>query len=194
MKKVKKELPNRLELVNALLEELAREEINVDAMIEDPGLKLLLNRRELNRIEDKAYYQYAKYILKYVGDADRELPFLARARIMETIRLRAYLDTFIKAALGYLGLAGSARLPYHQLSNALLKRLAAKDPVVWPSITTELLEYWTKRRSLDPRVAKIIALITAKVCYQLFFGKLRRPQPSIKNPNIKTYRMAFKRG
>ena len=173
MKKVEKELPNKPSLVNALLDKLAKEEISIEAVARDPGLKLLLSHRELGRIEDRAYWQYTKYILKYTGDAGRELPFLARARIMESIRLRAYLDAFIKAVLGYLGLAGSGRLPYHQFSNALLKRLAPRDPVMWPPIMTELLEYWTERRSLDPKVAKIVALVTAKACYQLLHGKMR---------------------
>jgi len=159
----------KLDRINELLDRLAKENFTVENIINSSDLKLLLNSLDLMRAERVIHQRYLKYIAKR-GDVVYPP---SREALYEAIRGRVYLDVFLKAALDFLGVRGPHRLDYLRIAYKLMKRLKGMRLECWPEILEEAAAWWERPVKLDPKIAKIITILTAKVLYQLHYGKLR---------------------
>ncbi|RLI87409.1 MAG: hypothetical protein DRP01_01920 [Archaeoglobales archaeon] len=159
----------RLDRISKLLDRLAEEDFTLENIVDNSDLELLLGTRELVEAETATRSRYLKYITKR-GDV---LYPPAREALYKALRERAYLDAILKAALDFLGICGPHKLDYHRFAYKLAKRLKGMRVERWPQILEEFTIWWERPVKLDPKAAKVITILTAKVLYQLHYGKLR---------------------
>lgn len=180
------------------LERLEELEFTPEAIADFSELEDLVSSEELEKVEKRAERKFRAYIRTRITESGFMIFPFEGEKVLEKYRGWEYLDAYLNAALDRFEIEGKVRRDYKRIAHEAVKILR-RDSVrividIWPRYLYGLYGKWINLSDLDPKMVKIMLMIAAKVCYQLFFGKLRRPQPSIKNPNIKTYRMAFKRG
>jgi len=166
------------EMVKAFLKALESSEFNLENITDGSKLEILLDPFDIPRAEEEAYKRFKKYIEKRVVAKGEEFSFEKRKNVREALRIRVYLDMFLISALGYLGVTGGDVADYTRLAYKLTKRLKSKRVVNWPEVLEKSSDLWDGGRIPDPRVGKSIALLTAKVFYQLLHGKYRLGTPT----------------
>jgi len=160
-------------LINELLDHLYQEDFSLKSITDFSRMELLVSPLELLQAEDDAYRRYRKYIQKRVVEKGIKLDAMARRSIYEGIRDRCYIDLFVRSALCFLGIAGSERVNYNRVAYKIVKMLKRQKVEDWPRSLERAKIFWEDPVKLDPRPAKIVTVLTAKVYYQLKFGKLR---------------------
>ena len=165
-------------MVEELLDELYQAEFRLTTITDFRGLQLLLSPFEMAKIEREAYQRFVKYIQNRVVEKGAKFNAYARFNIWQGIRNKLYLDRYLRSALCYLGMAGSEKINYNRLAYKLFRKLKDKQPDEWPQILKESTILWKGARDLDEKPAKITAILTAKVLYQLLYGRLRLPTPT----------------
>ena len=168
----------RNRLIQELLDKLYQAEFSLSSVTNASGLELLLSPFEMAKIEREAYRRFKKYIRNRVVEKGAKFDAMDRFNIWQGIRNKLYLDRFIRSALCYLGIAGSEKINYHRLAYKLFRKLKNKQADEWPQILESSADLWRNARDLDQKPAKIIAILTAKVLYQLLYGRLRLPTPT----------------
>ncbi|MHC1610885.1 MAG: hypothetical protein ACXQTW_04705 [Candidatus Methanospirareceae archaeon] len=168
----------RNKLIQELLDKLYQAEFSLSSVTNASGLELLLSPFERAKIEREAYRRFKKYIRNRVVEKGANFDAMDRFNIWQGIRNKLYLDRFIRSALCYLGMLGSEKINYHRLAYKLFRKLKNKQADEWPQILESSADLWRNARDLDQKPAKIIAILTAKVLYQLLYGRLRLPTPT----------------
>ena len=161
--------------IMSFLESLSQEEFSLESITNGSNLELLLPPFGIARIEREVQNRFRKYIEKRVVYRGEKYSSEARRNIRDGIRVRAYLDTFLRTALSYLGFTAWGKLAYHSFAHAIIRRLKRPHFREWPRILKEVYDVWVKSKGLDPKAARIVALLVAKLFFQLRFGKFRPP-------------------
>ena len=130
-----------------LLERIYEEGFNMDAITSGQEIWGLLTPRSIENVEKR----------------------------IQDFRIRAYLDEILNRTLDHLGLAGPLREAYRQFAHEIVKSLRRNSVADWPKLIEAIYVFWTKAYDLDPKMAKITALVAAKAYYQLAHGKLETP-------------------
>ena len=159
----------RSDRISKLLDRLAEEGFTLENIVDGSAIKLLLGPRELAEAERAIEWRYLKYVKKR-GDVVYPP---AREALYKALRERAYLDAILKVALDFLGICGPHRLDYHRFAYKLAKRLKGIRLERWPQILEEVAVWWSTPVKLDPKAAKVITTLTAKILYQLLYGKFK---------------------
>ena len=166
------------EMVKQFLEGLASLDFTLENITDGSKLEILLDRLDIPKAEETAYSRFKKYIQKRVVGKGEEFSFEKRKNVREAFRIRVYIDMFVKSALGYQGITGGDVVYYTRLAYLLTKRLKSKKPINWPEILEKSSDLWNGGRVPDPKVGRAIAMLTAKVFYQLKHGKYRLGTPT----------------
>ena len=159
----------KVDRISGLLDRLAEEDFTLENIVNDSAIKLLLGPRELWEAERAIESRYLKYVKKR-GDVVYPP---SREALYKALRERAYLDAILKVALDFLGICGPHKLDYHCIAYKLAKKLKDMRVERWPQILEEAAAWWERPVKLDPKIAKIITILTAKVLYQLLYGKFK---------------------
>lgn len=159
----------RKEQVAELLNRLASEDYTLENIADDSGLELLLDPYDLVKAEEELRSRYFKYLKKYKGT----IWPTSRMGVYEGFRKRVYIDAFLRAALGHLGIAGPQKVDYYRVAFKVMKALRNKSLREWPQILEKATVWWSTPVELDPKIAKVITILTAKVLYQLLYGKFK---------------------
>jgi len=150
----------------------------IEAITNFSDLESLVDPFELKRAESEIRYRFTKLLYKRFLRRGINPSFEARLNLRDGIRARVYLDTYLRAALNQLALIGYDRAKYHGLAYAIFKQLRKADLGKWPRILEGFIKGWTVMYQLDPKIALFTAIATAKISFQLRFGRLRPPKPS----------------
>ena len=161
--------------IESFLESLSQEEFSLESIMDGSNLELLITPFDLKKAEEDSQYRFRKYVEKRVLYRGEKFSGEARKNIRDGIRTRRYIDAFLKAVLGHFGILGWMKLYYHSFAYSIVKRLKRPHFTEWPRILQEVYDIWVRSKGLDPKIAKIVALLTAKVYYQLQYGKFKPP-------------------
>ena len=168
----------RLQVIAEVLQRLYEADFSLSSIGDTSGLQVLLTPLDLSRIEREAYLRFKKYIARRVVGRGERYDTAARLNVWKGMRKRLYVDRFVRAALCHLGITGSQRIDYNRIAYKLMGRLKGKLVDEWPRILEGSRDLWEGVEGLDPRAAKIVATLTAKILYQLEYGNLRLPYPT----------------
>ncbi|MHC1610884.1 MAG: hypothetical protein ACXQTW_04700 [Candidatus Methanospirareceae archaeon] len=160
------------------IEKLGELEFTLETISDFSELEGLVSPQDLEEAREKADERYRRYIEKLVLGKGAYIPLDGRVSVREFFIAEAYLDTYLKVALTSLGLDSKARRDYHSIPPSIVRRLRKQKPILWPRFLYGLYSMWAESGKFDPKIVRIVVMLTAKVFYQFRFGKLRPPEPS----------------
>jgi len=164
------------------LERLEDLEFYPEVIADFSELEDLVSPEDLERAKEEADKRFRSFVEGEVLTKGVELTSFQREEALKKLRAWAYLDAYVDAALDYFGIKGDVRRDYqrvaHDAARLLRKHAHGAWSEEWPRYLYGFYGKWINFGSLDPRIVKIILMLTAKVCYQICFGKLRPPEPS----------------
>ena len=150
------------------VEKLGELDFTIEAISDFSELEGLVPPRDLEAARERGEERYRRYIDKMRG----RIPPDGRAKARGFFMAEAYLEAYLKAASARLGLGGEARRDCRKIALSILRRLRKLDPKLWPQFLYGLCSMWIGLTDLDPKLVRMVAMLTAKVFYRLEYGGL----------------------
>jgi len=158
-------LSERREQIKQILNLLENEEITLDIIFNVNPVPLILGRHGTKVATREAEKRYEKWFVK----RGAELTKLAAEDQHRALHYRTYMEMLLRTVLGEYGLAGALGLPYYSLAGRITRIIHKEPPMFWIDSIEGTIEYWLRRHKTDPKITKVVALLTAKLAFEFFY-------------------------
>jgi len=162
MRKRRVELPKIT--FDEMLENLANQEISVENIMNVAEAEFILGRHgqlEAVRLAEKRFQ-------KYMEKRGFELPPLAQESMRKNIHANAYLEVAVRKIIGKFGVAGARVIDYMRLARRVSSIVHRKPYNAWVKHIKNTINYWVEFYDCDPKIAYIVALVSAKIAYDIW--------------------------
>jgi hypothetical protein len=149
-----------------LLLRLESAELTEEEAFNVEEVRMLLSERALAWAMEEAKARYDKWLAKAGSRALKGSQELYREK---TQRL-CFLDALCTEPLNFYGVVGVMRALYRSYSRRLFKSLMKNSPSGWLQAAQALLRQWSARPDVEPKVLKVLTILTLKLAYWMERG------------------------
>lgn len=139
----------------------------LDIFLNDAEVKAILDMLSIERIRSMTYTARQKYIAKLGRKLDPLYVDKAVYDATITFGEMITITMIVRIVCSYYGITSFAMLPYISFARRLYRKLRRNHPISYEIIVNKCYDDGVRQFDLNPKVARVITLLTVKAYFYL---------------------------